>query len=448
MAAERRRDRTAGPTADDGLDDSPYAFPTTTGPLAPFFAAISDFIEAGVNEGTQNKDDLAWARWRTFCNLAGTTPWRMDSDAHAGRNAVGFARECRLLCAYFVWVHSLIKPRSSADAAAKPDSSLNMITAVRRIHGRHGVTMVACKQLGALMRGITERHIREHGSESLLPNRKEPIDPPLLRRLLTTIPQQLGDQYLDWEAPLFVCLAAMFALAGGTGFRKSETATPNSMEFDERRLRRSSVLWKLDGAILVDPSAEQLSALVPLRDMCIVKPCRSKADQTNRVFGAHPIYLRYDPSDPANPAARLRTLELRLPCRGKARLTTALFVSDAAFTPMKHSTVDCYLAQILRANVSAAEASRYSFHSFRIGFACCLLAAGCPYDMIQALARWRSTQSLTIYARLNPAAYADWVDKALLQKADSTTARRLPVIDDHDVVAVYASAADVFERAT
>jgi hypothetical protein len=66
MAAERRRDRTAGPAAGDGLDDSPYAFSTTTGPIAPFFAAISDFTEAGVNEGTKNKDDSAWARWRTF----------------------------------------------------------------------------------------------------------------------------------------------------------------------------------------------------------------------------------------------------------------------------------------------------------------------------------------------------------------------------------------------
>jgi hypothetical protein len=68
--------------------------------------------------------------------------------------------------------------------------------------------------------------------------------------------------------------------------------------------------------------------------------------------------------------------------------------------------------------------------------------------MIQDLARWLSTQSLTIYARLNPAAYADWVDKALLQKAESTTARRLPVIDGHEVLAACASAYDVFERAT
>jgi hypothetical protein len=68
--------------------------------------------------------------------------------------------------------------------------------------------------------------------------------------------------------------------------------------------------------------------------------------------------------------------------------------------------------------------------------------------MIQALARWCSTQSLTIYARLNPAAHADWVDKVLLQKADSTAARRLKVIEGHCVVAVYASAYGVFERAT
>jgi hypothetical protein len=101
----------------------------------------------------------------------------------------------------------------------------------------------------------------------------------------------------------------------------------------------------------VDPTAEQLGTLVPRRDMAVVKTCRSKADETNRLFGAHPIYLHFDPSDLANLAARLRTLELRLPCHGTARLTTALFVSNAALMPMKHSTVDCYLAHLLRVNV-------------------------------------------------------------------------------------------------
>ena len=101
----------------------------------------------------------------------------------------------------------------------------------------------------------------------------------------------------------------------------------------------------------MDPTAEQLDTLVPRRDMAIVKTCRSKPGQADRVFGAHPTYLHFDPSDLANPAARLRTLELRLPCHGTARLTTALFVSDAALMPMKHSAAGCYLAHLLRVNV-------------------------------------------------------------------------------------------------
>ena len=97
----------------------------------------------------------------------------------------------------------------------------------------------------------------------------------------------------------------------------------------------------------MDPTAEQLGTLVPRRDMAVVKTCRSKADETNRLFGAHPIYLHFDPSDLANLAARLRTLELRLPCHGTARLTTALFVSDAVFTPVKHSVRKIWCSTLL-----------------------------------------------------------------------------------------------------
>jgi site-specific recombinase XerD len=52
-----------------------------------------------------------------------------------------------------------------------------------------------------------------------------------------------------------------------------------------------------------------------------------------------------------------------------------------------------------------ADACKYSFQSLRVGFACALLAAGCPLATIQALARWSSAGSLKIYARLNPADY-------------------------------------------
>ena len=115
---------------------------------------------------------------------------------------------------------------------------------------------------------------------------------------------------------------------------------------------------------------------------------------------------------------------------------------------MTHSTVDTYLGHLLRANVPADQVASYSFHSFRIGFACALLAANCPYDMIQALARWRSDKSIAIYARLNPDDYAAWVAKALRQHTTSTTTARLPfIIDADDAVATFQHAATHFKDA-
>ena len=104
-------------------------------------------------------------------------------------------------------------------------------------------------------------------------------------------------------------------------------------------------------------------------------------------MGCHPIWLVFDDTDVANAARWLLRLELQLPLRGGQRVETPLFVSSAALEPMLHSTVDCYPEHLLRANVPEERVSAYSFHSFRIGFACALLAANCPYDMIQALAR-------------------------------------------------------------
>lgn len=217
---------------------------------------------------------------------------------------------------------------------------------------------------------------------------------------------------------------------------------------DDRRLLRVSLLWEIDGVLVVDPTPEMLQNLVPLRDKAVIKPPRSKADQDGTKFGAHPIYQIYNPSDAANAAAWLQRLELRYPRHGVQRRPTPLFFSEArSFTPMSHSTVDTYLNHLLRLNVPAAEVDNYSFHSLRIGFACALLAAGCPYDMIQALARWRSAESVKIYPRLNPSDYANWVSKALVQTTTSRTTARLPVIDAHNVVATFGVAGRLFQAA-
>ena len=68
--------------------------------------------------------------------------------------------------------------------------------------------------------------------------------------------------------------------------------------------------------------------------------------------------------------------------------------------------------------------------------------------MIQALARWRSAESVKIYARLNPEAHTAWVTKPLQHQASSTTGRRLPVIDAGEMLATFAAVETFFGRAS
>jgi hypothetical protein len=173
----------------------------------------------------------------------------------------------------------------------------------------------------------------------------------------------------------------------------------------------------------------------PGRDSAILVPPPSKADQTGEIWGVHPIHLGYDPGDNANAATRLLQLELSFPVHGARRASTALFFTDAKLTPMHHSTVDTYLGHFLALHLKD-NAKSYSFHSFRVGFACALLAAGCDVYTIQALARWRSPESIRIYARMNPDVYAGWVAKSMQERATSTSSANLPVIDRHDAIAL------------
>jgi hypothetical protein len=142
--------------------------------------------------------------------------------------------------------------------------------------------MVSTAQLSAVMKGVLMEHIAEHGYESLLPGRKEPLDAEHLRALLA-IPtgSWLGRTMLDWSSPLFLSLGGLFAVAASTGIRKAEGATPSGRELDQRRLRRANLLWHINGSTVADPSPVQLSGLVEGRDSAILVPPHRR--QTNSV---------------------------------------------------------------------------------------------------------------------------------------------------------------------
>ena len=78
--------------------------------------------------------------------------------------------------------------------------------------------------------------------------------------------------------------------------------------------------------------------------------------------------------------------------------------------------------------------SRFSWHSFRISLACRLRAIHADDGTIQALCRWRSTESLVKYRRLGRTEYADLLESATQARIDSIQAatlwRECPPIDD------------------
>ena len=165
-----RQRRNLGSAAEPLQSDfSPYGYMVIGGPLESIFATIGEFTDLGVPEATLLKDDLSWRHWVRYCRLAGTSPWRMDRNAHSGADAAGFDRESRLLYAFLIWCYDDIQPRPKAGPAPKPESAYAMVCGVRRIHRRQNVSMVSCTQLCAVLKGLTKAFILEHGAEALLP---------------------------------------------------------------------------------------------------------------------------------------------------------------------------------------------------------------------------------------------------------------------------------------
>ena len=209
----------------------------------------------------------------------------------------------------------------------------------------------------------------------------------------------------------------------------------------EKRYGRDNASWRINGCIYADPTAQQLLEMVPGRDGCVVVPPPSKSDPFGLFFSSHPIHLLWEPNDHANACDWLLSIELRFPLYGRNRSEYALFFRDSALTPMTQSTLDTYLEHLLLLCLSAEEAKKRSFHSFRIGLACCLRASGCPDPIIQALCRWRSPESISIYGRLNADARATYLKEAFTKRASSVSSANLPAIDIDDALTALAGAA-------
>lgn len=96
------------------------------------------------------------------------------------------------------------------------------------------------------------------------------------------------------------------------------------------------------------------------------------------------------------------------------------------------SALQKWLQQI---GLSPREASMYSFHSARAYLTCALAAAKRPPDVIQALLRWQSIDSLRVYVALNPSDYAQHLTAAQGATVAGIRGAHVPMIDSVQMAA-------------
>ena len=212
-----------------------------------------------------------------------------------------------------------------------------------------------------------------------------------------------------------------------TAFRLGEIVSHTSGEI--MYLTRASVVWRINGVLIANPTAAQLSGMLPGRDGCLVSPPRSKPDQWAEMHCPFTIFLLLSTS-PECACGALRDIELARPCSGVAREATALF-ADERGQPYTHAKLDPILRIVLTYLFGAAVASIFSWHSYRVGLATMLHAANVPDAVIMLMCRWMCEKSLHVYRRLGASEHERNFQRGTRAAVDSIqTANVVSVVGD------------------
>ena len=411
-------------------DTSKYALkPDDPEMLVTLVSRVAEATDAGVPETTSKKDAGYWKDWRAYCALWNTSQWRDDADANSGSNAAGHTREIILQTGFMLWYYDKMKPRRKDRSQADPRGAHKAVQAVRRIHKGRGYAMPSAPTVGKALNGLLSDYVRLHGSAALAPQRKEPLTTEQTEKILN-VPDgtRLSKKHVvDWESDIYVCFACLLTALRHCGARKADHLPVRDSEFDGRHMARSNLTWQLRGEKYADAPPELLRDLRE-GDCAVLKPASCKNDPTGTTFGDRPMHLPYVAGDATNAAARFAQLELRMPVHGTARKNTPLYTIDPV-TSLDHETADALFHGLAVAALGEEVAATLSLHSGRVWLACALLERGESPATIQAMCRWRSPESVKVYARMTAENYAGLLCLAMKANVDASLVRSLPTLD-------------------
>ena len=127
-------------------------------------------------------------------------------------------------------------------------------------------------------------------------------------------------------------------------------------------------------------------------------------------------------------------MEKTQPVGGPLRRAVPLFRSDRQHAALSADMADAMFDGLVSNAVPEME-GRVSLHSCRIRAAVRCKALGKRPDEIQAHVRWKTPESTEVYARTDPAEYADTVRRMMGANTEGITANMLPTHTYDDLYA-------------
>ena len=430
-------------------DDSAYALRPKSWQVVSKWCDLTERFRArSFNQRTITSDCAAVNKyWVPFCTSM-RTPMIRRLQGVMSPGHPDWERECLLFALFLMYVYEHIRPKRKSDAQAKPASVLAILLAVRREHKRLGLehNLPSHKSIAPIVKGMTLEFKDMHGSEALLPDRKEPISATVTRRLMT-LPNGTvlkNNHVVNRNDFLHRSFALAVGCAKDTGARKAELT--NDADAPDCA-SRASIAWFVGdnetSTEISEPTLTELANMYHTTDTVTMAFAHgpSKADPTGERYGNFFSYIKLQ-HDEGNTALQMLRMEMDFPVLKRADRARTPLVGPSFGTAFTSKQLDALFNAALATvavthptELSSDRLCRYSWHSFRISLAS-RLRPHCDDSTIQTMCRWATPNTLRLYGRMGRKQYADLLELAAHTQLDSMQAASLwrdcPSIGDDD----------------
>jgi hypothetical protein len=183
----------------------------------------------------------------------------------------------------------------------------------------------------------------------------------------------------------------------------------------------------------VPATHENVAALRTGALLCVL-PQPSKADQNNETWGNKKMHFELRIGEPLNFAAAWRQWQLNHPVALDRRSSAPAFSPTASAVPYRGDELQKDFNELLVFLFGVAIAALHSLHALRVTVACVLLAHKRSDGRIQAICRWKSPESLRVYAEMTAEEYAHEANLVTITDGSAYASSPRPVICEADAL--------------